>query len=678
MRRRPVRLGQAPKLSGVPTFLIIQLLSATYLALFTWQSVARDAKRDPATLDWHMLGVLVVGFGVGMTKGASKLQLRGMRDDSFLEALPLSTPARLGLQLADGLTIIPCVLSVPLAALAASHRLGLGSLLPALLALSAFVACFVAGQTAAAWTRALGPASAARFALYLGVCLNLAGLLAVFVPFGGLSAHPADHAASRLASGWLGPPTALLLRFCASGLLAALAYRLLRAAEHFGFDQLEARGRTPKPHKGRQDRVSLERVMMLREGGRVLLVLASLLALAAFVGLLLAPARVWSLAVPYAGGFVIYLGALQTISQAGRAAQRDLLARSFLSALPLQPHQVLEGKVRALRRLLLPVLWFLALLAGWSAWRSDFDHGYRLALAWLSMYVVADGAVSVAFLSSSVGTMGALGAGSGQSSGLSTQILMLPLFATVVAPNAWTATTASIAVIAVSWEARRAARTSVRWLDDPADDVERETTVWRALLAATAFFAAQAVSYGLLSGFGLPTGYLFAATYASGALLLALLTWRNHARFEPPHFLPSKLWCWPLGALGGAGSGLFALELARRLPLPGSVEEQAPSLATGERVAMFLTLTVVAPLIEEYFFRGWLQKAIEADLPAGRKHWAFALGAATFALAHLGSYGVPQLVLGLLAGGLFALGGGLWPGILAHAVHNGVVLLAGQ
>jgi membrane protease YdiL (CAAX protease family) len=43
-----------------------------------------------------------------------------------------------------------------------------------------------------------------------------------------------------------------------------------------------------------------------------------------------------------------------------------------------------------------------------------------------------------------------------------------------------------------------------------------------------------------------------------------------------------------------------------------------------------------------------------------------------------GSYGVPQLVLGLCAGALYALGGGLWPAILAHAIHNGVVLLVAQ
>jgi membrane protease YdiL (CAAX protease family) len=261
------------------------------------------------------------------------------------------------------------------------------------------------------------------------------------------------------------------------------------------------------------------------------------------------------------------------------------------------------------------------------------------------------------------------------SSGFSTQILMLPLFATVMAPNDWSATTAFIAVVAVSWESRRAARMSVRWLDDPADDVERETTVWRALLAATAFFAMQAVSYRMVSLFDFRAGYRFAFAFGTSAVLLALLTWRNSARFERPRFLPTKLWCWPVGALGGGASGMLALEMAKHLPAP--VDASAP-FTTGELVVIFIMLTAVAPLVEEYFFRGWLQKAIEADLPAAHKRSAFAIGATAFALAHFGTYGVPQLVLGLPAGGLFAIGGGLWPGILAHAVHNGVVLLVGK
>jgi membrane protease YdiL (CAAX protease family) len=296
----------------------------------------------------------------------------------------------------------------------------------------------------------------------------------------------------------------------------------------------------------------------------------------------------------------------------------------------------------------------------------------RMALAVFALYIAASAAVSVAFLAQGVGVVG-IGGGQGSSS-FSTQLLMMPLMATVLTLDAWAASVACIAVSAVTWEARRAASRSVRWLDDPGDDLERETTVWRALIAATAFFTAQAMSLVLLELFAVPTGYQLAIAFGMSAALLALLTFRNAARFERPRFLPRSIWAWPLGAAGGAASGWLALRMAELLPKP-TVTPDEP-FSSGEAVAIFATLVVMAPLAEEYFFRGWLQKAIENDLPEARKRWAFALGAVAFALAHIGTYGVPQLVLGLLAGGLYARFGGLWPAILAHAIHNGLVLLA--
>ncbi|HKO90936.1 MAG TPA: CPBP family intramembrane glutamic endopeptidase, partial [Polyangiaceae bacterium] len=97
--------------------------------------------------------------------------------------------------------------------------------------------------------------------------------------------------------------------------------------------------------------------------------------------------------------------------------------------------------------------------------------------------------------------------------------------------------------------------------------------------------------------------------------------------------------------------------------------------STGEAWALLGAAVVVAPIAEEYFFRGWLQRAIKQDLPLVWKHWAFVLGALAFALAHLGSYALPQLFVGLAAGALYARGMGLGPAIVAHAVNNGLILL---
>jgi membrane protease YdiL (CAAX protease family) len=671
VRRRPTRIGDAPKLSGPPVFLLIGLVSTGYMALLAWLTVLRNVRRDAGLFTWHMLGVLVLGLAAGISAGARRLQLRGTRDDAFLEGLPLTTPARLGLQFSDALPFAALALVVPLAALHALGSLTPWAVSPATASLLAFVACFVVGQSAIAWARALGPTWTPRWCGYLGVALSAVGLGVIFMPLGEVWIGAANNPLARLARLWLGPHTSRILVYGALSLIVVLAYGALRVAERIGFDQLEPPIRAPKVRKRTRGRFALERSMMWRQGGQPLFVLFSVVLVgAASVFFSRPPSALPPMMLRTVAGFVMYLGALQTIALAGRAARGDLMARSFLAALPLSPHQVLDGKVRALRMLLLPIFLLLALLLSVSVWYADYAQSYRLLLSLLCLFFVVSGAVSVAFLATGIGVP--VTSGARASSAFSTTILMLPLFATVLAPNGWVATTAFIAVAAVSWESRRAARMSVRWLDDPADDVERETTVWRALLAMNGFLAVQALSDRSLRLFELAAGYRVTLALGGAALLLALLTWRNEARLGRPRFLPARAWHWPLGLLAGVGSGLLAHALARHV-LP-ELEPAGPAAVGGELIALGITLLVVTPVAEEYFFRGWLQRAIAQDLPANRTRWAFAIGAGAFALSHVGSYGAPQLVLGLLAGGLYARSGGLGPSILAHAAHNALVL----
>ena len=74
------------------------------------------------------------------------------------------------------------------------------------------------------------------------------------------------------------------------------------------------------------------------------------------------------------------------------------------------------------------------------------------------------------------------------------------------------------------------------------------------------------------------------------------------------------------------------------------------------------------------FFRGWLQQAIAEELPRHLVRWAPLVGALAFACAHVGSPWVPQFAMGLVAGLLWSRSGGLGPSMVAHAVHNGLVL----
>jgi len=668
MRRSSVRVGASPKLGGVPTALLINAFGSAYVGLLVWRSVSTGVDHDIGVYTWQLAGMLFLALGVGVSKGATKLSLRGTRNDSFLEPLPLTSLARLGLQFMDALGFLPLSVVVPLAAASPGARFW-----PVLFGVTGFVACFVWGRALIAWARALGPLAMGRWGSYAGVVANLAGILLLVSPLekviGSRNPRWAERAAELLLHS-LGLQIALAL---GAALAVFAGFAALRSAERRGIDQLDSPPRPPRAQRGVRDRNALEWQMMLRQGGRALLIVFSLALVSGLWGLVSTPRAILSPTVVRMGtGFILYLGALQTIAHAGRAARSDFQARAFLAALPLSPHQVLEGKARALRKLLIPMLLALCALSIALFARGKPSEAYRVLVTLAALYVVVDGAVSVSFLSAGIGVW-TLGGGGQASAGFSTQLLMLPLLATALAGNAWTATTALLAVLAVTWEARRAARLSVRWLDDPADDNARETTVWRALLAATAFFALQAMSFQLFALFELPYGYLLALVFGSGAVLLALLTYRNNERFEPPAFVPKHAAAWLIGPLLGAASGKLALLLVPLLPELETTPE--PEFSGGEQVAVVFTMAVLAPLVEEYFFRGWLQRAIEADLPEGRKHWGFVLGATAFALSHLGTYGLPQLVMGLIAGALFRYGGGLWPSILAHAAHNGTVLL---
>ena len=673
MRRSSARVGAAPKQTGVPSALLINAFGSGYVGLLVWRSVSVAIEMDVSLYLWQLLGMWLLALGMGVSKGATKLQLRGTRNDTFLEPLPLTTSARLGLQFIDAVGFLPLAVIVPLAAASAVPDDTAPYALLCALGLLGFVACFVWGRAAIAWLRAQGPLASGRWGTYTGVVLNLLGIVLLVAPLDKV-VGPRNPAWARGLSEPLLFDWRVPLGLCGLSLLASFAgYACLRSAERRGIDQLDAPVRAPRAQKGVRDRNALEWQMMLRQGGRALLIVFGLALASGVWGLVRAPhAKLSATVVRMLMGFILYLGALQTMAHAGRAARSDLQARAFLAALPLSPHQVLDGKSLALRKLLVPMFVALGALAIALLARGQGADAFRVLLGLTALYVVVDGAVSVSFLASGIGVW-SLGAGQA-SSGFSTQLLMLPLLATALAGNNWTALTSLLALVAVTWEARRAARLSVRWLDDPADDSERETTVWRALLAATAFFALQAMSFQLFALFELPYGYLLALVFGSGAVLLALLTYRNNERFEHPAFLPRKAAVsWLLGPLLGAASGRFALALVPLLPALETTPE--PDLSTGEQVAVVFTMAVLAPLVEEYFFRGWLQRAIEADLPEARKHWGFVLGAVAFALSHLGTYGVPQLILGLFAGGLFRYCGGLWPSILAHAAHNATVLL---
>lgn len=152
---------------------------------------------------------------------------------------------------------------------------------------------------------------------------------------------------------------------------------------------------------------------------------------------------------------------------------------------------------------------------------------------------------------------------------------------------------------------------------------------------------------------------------------------RATARVRP---VPRGAWPWlallaPAMAAGALAMWMLltSLHLARDQPLPRQILEY------GDRPGGMLVLAVliagVAPLTEEFAFRGWIQRPLERRLgPA----WAIGITAVLFAAAHFDAGGAPIRVMGGVALGYAAWATrSIWPGIVLHMAWNVGVLAFG-
>jgi membrane protease YdiL (CAAX protease family) len=124
--------------------------------------------------------------------------------------------------------------------------------------------------------------------------------------------------------------------------------------------------------------------------------------------------------------------------------------------------------------------------------------------------------------------------------------------------------------------------------------------------------------------------------------------------------------------------GLAAL-LDRLVPYRHPIVDFLAAHRDAASVAVvWLAATVVAPIVEELFFRrilqGWLETWFSSRAGAAAGGLAIVGSAFAFALAHLGQglAWVPLVGLGIVLGALARQTGSIVPGILAHALFNAV------
>lgn len=457
----------------------------------------------------------------------------------------------------------------------------------------------------------------------------------------------------------------------------------IRLAERIGYDRIDIVP-TQKLDAARAsdlDLVRIEHVLGKREpGGRWLARGAFLYTLATSVGLLAIAhfsksfEREASVAFVRSVGFVaIFSGFAVVQARATRMVVRDASARAMLAPLPIAPRDLLQGKTRALvvQALLVAAPYFLLLaLPGPTALRLEVL--WRGGAAVTALVLAASATVAVAFLTQGLGGMKLLGG----NVGIETTLVAMPLLAVAAAPFLWSALVSLMCLALLAFEARRSALRCVRWIDD-ADDFERETPVWRALLVYASFQAVQTLGRRALALAPIDVHVQAALAYAIAALALLALTLHGRRGLPRMRALPERrslLWLGG-GALLGLGSGALAVGFRQLLRSRG-VDVPPGASDDDVRLVIAAVTIVLAPLAEEIFFRGWLQNTIEGELSDRRRWLAPLLTAFAFASLRTPMAFVPVLVLGVVTGLLYARSRSVAPGIAAHAVHVAVSLAA--
>lgn len=142
--------------------------------------------------------------------------------------------------------------------------------------------------------------------------------------------------------------------------------------------------------------------------------------------------------------------------------------------------------------------------------------------------------------------------------------------------------------------------------------------------------------------------------------------------FGPVHLSSARLFGWGIGAVllslfATAVFIAFANQISDRLvpqPLPERLDLESL------RLLSFVSIVIIAPVVEETFFRGFLFVGFA-------RHWgtwrAAAISAAIFAVTH-GEYALlgPGFLSGLIFAGVYRRTGSLWPAILAHTAQNAI------
>lgn len=169
----------------------------------------------------------------------------------------------------------------------------------------------------------------------------------------------------------------------------------------------------------------------------------------------------------------------------------------------------------------------------------------------------------------------------------------------------------------------------------------------------------------------------------------ALMVWRNSVRFASAfRMAKASPWFFLVAVLWGGALWLWVYELKiltssreRLEELRGVFETFKLDLTEVPLAWLLITLAIVPAVCEEWFFRGYLMSGLRARMSDFQ---AVLVSAGLFGLFHdivkdllFFDRFFTSGMMGLMLGWLAVRSGSIWPGMLLHVIHNGLLLTIG-